>query len=243
MRTPKAQAGELSQQQDQGVPARLRFVAEPRGRGTSHSLQRPVIQQQEEEGQRHHHRLGHESQPEETRHREVSPHAPAPDVRHVGGSAQQRQERAEDVLALGDPGHRLHVERVQGEERGHHGAAPGRAGERLQQGEEQCGVQGVEEDVGCVVAPGRQAEDLHVQHVGDPGDRVPVLVALEQGPGQARGREATVDVDVPRHVVAVVEAHELEADRLCVEAQGDCEERERDVAAAAHLTPFRLPRG
>ena len=52
------------------------------------------------------------------------------------------------------------------------GAAP--AGHPAEQGKEQQRVAGVQEEAGQVVPGGLQAEELAVQHVGEPRHRMPV---------------------------------------------------------------------
>ena len=83
------------------------------------TLQRPVIQQQEHTGQRHHHRLAHQPQGEKYQSRSIKALCPrAPGLGLLGESRicpqrQQPEHRAQHILALGNPGHRFHPQRVQ----------------------------------------------------------------------------------------------------------------------------------
>ena len=100
----------------------------------------------------------------------------------ISGISQQRQhekERAEHILAFGDPGDRFHMQRVQREERRDERAAPDRAGHAAEDLEEQEGVGDVEQKA-CQVVPARlHPEQLHVRHVRQPSQRV--IVVVESG--------------------------------------------------------------
>ncbi len=71
-----------------------------------------------------------------------------------------------------------------------------------------------------------QPEELAVQHVRQPRERVPVAgVAGGEGPGEPRASEAGAHVGVAAHVVGVVVAHEAVAGHLRVHREcGDGEE-------------------
>jgi hypothetical protein len=74
--------------------------------------ERPVVEQQHHEGQGHRHRLGHQGERgERDREDERSASAP-PRPAAVRPQRKQEEERRQQVLALGDPGHRLHVQRM-----------------------------------------------------------------------------------------------------------------------------------
>jgi YidC/Oxa1 family membrane protein insertase len=88
------------------------------------AVQRPVIEEQEEEGQGDQHGLGHEPEGIQGERRGVPtlsallrPPDPCP-------QRKESEERAEHVLALGDPRHRFDVQRMHREQGGHDRAAP-----------------------------------------------------------------------------------------------------------------------
>ena len=63
---------------------------------------------------------------------------------------------------------------MDGEHGRHEGAGPETAGHPPQDQEQQDRRGGVQQDVGQVVSAGVQAVELAVQHVGEPGQRMPV---------------------------------------------------------------------
>ena len=108
------------------------------------------------------------------------PNAPQPGgartaarVVRVTPERQHREHAREHVLALRDPGHRFDPQRVPGEERRGRRAAPGGAGQAAQRREEQRRSQRVQQDVARVVAARPVAEELGVEHVRVPGERMP----------------------------------------------------------------------
>ena len=87
---------------------------------------------------------------------------------------EQKEEGREDVLALCHPGHGLHVERVEPEERRHRDASPQSPAHEEQDMAQEHRIEHVEQEGGGMVPSGVEIEELHVDHVGDPGERVPV---------------------------------------------------------------------
>src|ERR1039458_10593196 len=55
----------------------------------------------------------------------------------IGPHGEDKEERAQHVFALGHPGDRFHMQRMQGKESGGKGAAPDRARQASQQTEQQ----------------------------------------------------------------------------------------------------------
>ena len=106
-----------------------------------------------------------------------------PRVASVAPEGQEGEQRAQDVLARGDSRHRFHMQRMQGEQRGHDGAAPSGTREGLQ-GQEQHDRAGggVEQKVAEVESAGRAAMDRGVHQVGEPDQRLPES-GLEGGEG------------------------------------------------------------
>ncbi len=123
------------------------------GREAGKPVQRPVIQQQEDEGHRHQHVLGQQSQGEEQHHGAIAElRGRAAHITDIGSERQHEKKRAQNVLALGDPGHRLHVQRMNGKHRRHKRAAPQEPRHPPQHQKEQDRRCRVEQDIGEVMA-------------------------------------------------------------------------------------------
>lgn len=73
------------------------------------------------------------------------------DVLGISHEGEQEEERAEHVLALRDPGDRFHVQGMKGEPGGHQNAAPGGAGQALEQQEQEQGIRRVQDQVAQVM--------------------------------------------------------------------------------------------
>ena len=84
-------------------------------------------------------------------------------VSHIHQQREHPEQRAQHVLAPGDPRDRLDMERVQGEQGGDKGAAPGGAGQAAEQHEQQEGIGGVEQQAGQVVAGRAHPKQLTIQ--------------------------------------------------------------------------------
>ena len=170
------------------------------------SAQRPRVEQQQHEGQRHQHGLRRQAEPEERDDRQVPSSGPPPDVLTVSREGQQEEAPAQHVLALGDPRDRFHVKGVHREQERHHRAPPRRAGHPEQDQEQQERVDEVEQDVDEVVEPGVEPEQLHVDHVREPRDWVPV------GDDEARARVLQPD---PAHALEDVRVRRRTPGRRC----------------------------
>ena len=80
-----------------------------------------------------------------------------------------------------------------------------------------------------------QAEQFAVQHVREPGERVPVAeVPVVEGPFHATPRETGLDGRVLGDVIAVVIDDEGVAARRQIRQQGDEREQQADEARAIH---------
>ena len=82
---------------------------------------------------------------------------------------EQEEQHAQQVLALGNPGDRLHIDGVQRKKRGHHRAAAGESRGPPQHPEKQQDVQRMQQKIDDVRSGGIQAEELEVQRVREPG--------------------------------------------------------------------------
>ena len=92
----------------------------------------------------------------------------------IRGQREEEEEHAEDVLAFRDPGHRLDIDRMQSEKRGDREAAPSQARGTLQNQKQEHRVGGMEKHVDGVLTRRVQAENLAIESMREPGDRVPV---------------------------------------------------------------------
>ena len=89
------------------------------------------------------------------------------------------------------------MQRVQREQGRHHRAAPGRTRHALQEQEQHNRVGQVEEQADEVMPAGIQPEELDIQHVGNPRQRMPVArKAGLEGPGNVLPVEPVPDVKV-----------------------------------------------
>ena len=135
---------------------------------------RPEIEKQENEGQCDHHRLGHQPERKEEKGKGVALPLPLPGVARVGKHGGQPEKRAQYILSLGHPGNRFDMERMNRKQSGRNGAPPDRPGQISKQQEKEKSVCDMQEQVVPVVARRANPVQLHIKHVGDPGDRMPV---------------------------------------------------------------------
>jgi hypothetical protein len=101
------------------------------------------------------------------------------------------------------------MQRMRGEQRGDAGAAPDGAGHAAQQREQEQRVERVQRDAHPMVRPCIETEALHVEHVRQPSQRMPVRrVRRFESPRDGVRAQAFEHVRVGVDVGAVVEAHE-----------------------------------
>ena len=206
------------------------------------------VEQGEEQRQGAQHGLRQEGQGEEDGGGPEADGGRPPHAAEVGERGQEAEQRAEEVLALSHPGHRLDVQRVHGEERRHGRAAPGGPGRRPQELEQEQGVREVEERAHQMVATGVEAEELDVEHVREPGEGVPVEGVEAEGPADPVGAEPPQHLGVVGQVLRVVDVDEGEGRGLRVhgchrhgEPRGEEQDPSplpRDCGARAHPAPL-----
>ena len=127
----------------------------------------------------------------------------------VSPDGEKEEESAQQVLALGDPGDGLDVERVPAKQGGHTEATPEGAREPVEDEEEQQGVDEVEEQIREVMPDRIEPEELNIEHVGKPGEGMPVgSITAGEGPGDICPTQTGQHVRVLRHVFRVVEIGE-----------------------------------
>jgi hypothetical protein len=122
---------------------------------------------------------------------------------------------------------------VEAEQRGDERAPPRRAGHDVEQHEDERRVGGVQDDARRVV-PGRGvAEELPVEHVGHPRDRMPVRhVARGPGPADRCSIQTSPNERVLGDVLVVVVVREVVPDRRPEDGQDDGGEDEGEEGAA-----------
>src|SRR5207247_7751233 len=99
-------------------------------------------------------------------------------VPQISEQREQPEESTEKIFALGDPGDRFDVQRMQSKKGGDERTAPKIRGHSNKDGKQQQRVGGMQEDICKVMSAGLVAPDRLIQHMREPGDRVPVT-ALE----------------------------------------------------------------
>ena len=127
------------------------------------------------------------------------------DIFCVTQKREQREERAQNVFAFGNPRDRFDVQRMPREQRGDEGAWPDFSRQPEQKREKQRRVHRVKQDADEVVCAGIQAEELAVGHVRNPGERMPVAgVKGGERPAEVRPVQAVFDERIFGDVVGVV---------------------------------------
>ena len=128
---------------------------------------------------------------------------------------------------------------MQCEERGHEGGAPGGAGHAPQQAEEHVGVGEVKQNAREVVAGGIRAIKLAIQHVGQPGERVPIArIAGRKRPKNICAGQPGMDLNVVGDVFGVIIIVELEAEHGPIKGQRDEGQKQADIRITAETGGF-----
>ena len=131
-------------------------------------------------------------------------------VADVSSEREETEEGAEDVLAFADPGDRFNVQWMQGEDGGDKGAPPKSAGHLPEEGKEQRGVGDMQDETRQMHLARAATEELVVEHVGNPGQGMPVAsVTGGEGPAERGQSEATLNVQIPGHVFHIIIADQL----------------------------------
>ncbi len=219
-----------------------------RARGRE-SPERPVVEQEQREGQRHGDRLGEEPKGQAQCHDAVGAKRRALGVARPGEHPEHPEDARECVRTRRHPGHRLHVQRVDGEDRGNERAPPHRPRHAHQRGEKQQRGERVEN---CVreQEPGRlEPVELVVQLEGDRCERHPAPLECamrpsasmctngEEGLGEGQrhvfGREARAQVGVVGDVVVVVVPREVVLSHRVEDGGNEPQQRQRNEPSGA----------
>ena len=156
-------------------------------------------------------------------------------VSRVREKREEEEEAAQHVLALGNPGHRLDAQRVEGEEGGDDGAGPQRAGHPSQEQEQQQRVERVEDDIDQVHRAGVHPKELAIEDVGQGGHRMPVADdARGESIANARPGQAGCDLGFIRHVFRVVVAEKAVVPHGPIDGQHEGRQGHTDARYPTH---------
>ena len=114
---------------------------------------------------------------------------------NVGPGGQHPKSCAEQILARGDPGDRLDIDRVDGEQTSDHSGSPKRSGQPDEADEQKQGIDQVQGYVGPMMPPGMQVWELRVH-----GAIGPIVALLATRP------VVDLDVQVP-HLEEVLKSY------------------------------------
>ena len=108
------------------------------------------------------------------------------DIFFIAQKREQGEERAQHIFAFGNPRDGFHMQRMPGKQRGDKRGRPQRARQAPEQRQQQNHVGGVKQDVDDVMCAGVETEQFAIQHVRQPGQRMPIAgVAAAERPPQS----------------------------------------------------------
>jgi hypothetical protein len=93
------------------------------------------------------------------------------DIRSHG---QHPEESGKNILSLGNPGDRFHVERMKGKQSRYKSAFPLRFGHPVENEKEQQRICNVEQEISQMMPSRFQSKELNIEHVGHPCQGMPV---------------------------------------------------------------------
>ena len=158
------------------------------------------------------------------------------DIADVSPEREEAKEGAEDILAFGDPGDGFDVERVPGKKGGDEGAAPAGAGHAAQDGEKQQRVGEVQSQAGRMMAAGIECEQLAIEHVREPGQRMPISgMRGRECPAEARQGQALAHHQVIGDVFGVVIIDETAVKDWPIGANGSHRQKADDQERVVYL--------
>ena len=133
--------------------------------------------------------------------------SPGPgNIGDIHAHRQHPEEGGKDILALGYPGDRFYVERVKGKESRHKGALPECFCHPVKDEKEQERTGKVEQEIGEMMPSRLQPKELHIYHVGDPGQGMPVCgMAGGECPCDPLHGKAVLNVPVVGDVLRIIE--------------------------------------
>ena len=193
------------------------------------SIQRPIVEQEEGERKGYHRRFRQKAKGKGDDDHQVGCSSGGSDVANISPKGKGPEKGAQHPFPVCHPCDGLHVQRVQGEEGGDEGAAPEMTCHFFQGEKEQQSAGDVEKNIGEMGARRVQPIDLAVDHMRQPGQRVPVAHVIERKrPNEAFGRQALFDRGITRDIEWVVEVDEFEVLNLPVNQEGQDSQRNAD---------------
>ena len=154
--------------------------------------------------------------------REIAEQRRPADVAEVRVERDHQRERRQHVFPLGDPRHGFHAHRVNREHGSDERASLHGAGRAIQKQEQQARADRVQRHGHQVMAARPRTEQLRVDHVRDPRDRMEVRRARRECPLEIRERHARDHVRIVEDVSRVIPGDEIE----CVNGPEDAEDEE-----------------
>src|SRR5271165_6768869 len=139
-----------------------------RSRGREHASERPVVQQPKQKWKRDDLRLAQESQGEEKKHGRMAGDRGLPGVPHIGMQRQEKEQHAQNVLALRRPGDRLDIDGMERKQGGDHQAAPAKSRDVLEEQEQKHGVTDMQQSIDGVMTRGIYTEECAVERMRQP---------------------------------------------------------------------------
>jgi len=152
-------------------------------------------------------------------------------VARVREQREEEKKSAQHILALGDPCDRFDVRGMPREQRRDRRAPPRPARHTQQREKQQHGIRRVQQDVNEMLRAGTRAEQLPVEHVREPRERMPVRgVAAAERPRDAGRHDAAGQMRVVNHVLVVVVIN------VSVPRRGHVEQQRQDRKRDAKMT-------
>jgi len=128
----------------------------------------------------------------------------------VGQDPKPQKGRAQHILPLRDPGHRLDVDRVQREQSRDPQRAPGTCRQAAQNSEKQRDIERMQPDIRQMKTARIDPVQFGVQHERHPNERLPRrCMRGRNGPAQAGQGQPAPHVCILEHVEIVVKPDEL----------------------------------
>lgn len=93
-------------------------------RFVSPSSQGPIVQKQQDKGETYEHRLGEKPQAKRDNQWKIRCEIRSSRIAQICRHAKAPEQAGEHVFALGNPGYRFHMERMEGEQGGNQEARP-----------------------------------------------------------------------------------------------------------------------
>jgi len=185
------------------------------------TIQRPIVEKQKHKRQCNEHRFCYKANSKKYQTYKVSKYRRSFYITNIGGQCKQPEQGAQDILALGYPGDRFDVHRMNRKCRCDKCAWPERVGHFSKNRKEQQGICKVEKQIYKMHPAWVGAEQLTIQHQGQPRQGLPVSeVAGCKRPDNAVRGQAVQNVLVFVYVEIIVIIDKIEIADLPEDQQG-----------------------